>query len=251
MKIRHMIVFLVGVFSASLNYAAHPLVTEDTGTQGAGRHQIEVSADLARQNDAGVMTRTRLLSTTLTRGMTDSLDLAISLPYTRIRDDATPTTLTRGSGDIAVIAKWRFYEKDGLSFGVKPVLTLPTGDETKGLGNGRSTIGINAIAMWEVGAFAWMTTVGATHNANKIDARRHLWNVSTAIKIELHEHWAVAFDIGATRSPDKTETRHPAFGILGVIYSPNENLDLDVGFKKGLNKAEADHSVGVGLTWRF
>jgi hypothetical protein len=34
--------------------------------------------------------------------------------------------------------KWRFYEKDGLSFAIKPGIILPTGEEDKGLGDGSS-----------------------------------------------------------------------------------------------------------------
>jgi len=36
-----------------------------------------------------------------------------------------------------------------------------------------------------------------------------------------------------------------------VIYALSEDLDLDLGFKKGLNSAETDRQWGTGLTWRF
>ena len=37
------------------------------------------------------------------------------------------------------------FDKEGLSFDLKPGITLPTGDENKGLGNGRASYSLNLI----------------------------------------------------------------------------------------------------------
>ena len=36
-----------------------------------------------------------------------------------------------------------------------------------------------------------------------------------------------------------------------MIYAVSDDLDLDIGYKKGLNGIETDQQWGVGVTWRF
>jgi len=58
-------------------------------------------------------------------------------------------------------------------------------------------------------------------------------------------------DIGQSSPALKAESSKPRFMVLGAIYALSEDLDLDFGFKKGLNSAETDRQWGGGLTWRF
>ena len=78
--------------------AAHPLVSDDTGTQGAGRWQFEASADRTRERDDGLVAREHEVAFTLTRGLSDTLDLAIGLPWLRLAASGAPTQ--RGAGDL-------------------------------------------------------------------------------------------------------------------------------------------------------
>lgn len=43
----------------------------------------------------------------------------------------------KGLSDASFEVKWRFYESKGLSLGVKPGMSFPTGSERKGLGAGK------------------------------------------------------------------------------------------------------------------
>ncbi|MBI3041689.1 MAG: hypothetical protein HYY78_02555, partial [Betaproteobacteria bacterium] len=97
--------------------AFQPLVTDDTGTQGAGGNQIEVAYNrtVDKAPDARVVTHEAPL--VFTRGVTDALDLYAGLGYQRIVPPA-PEAVQRGWGNPAVGAKWRFYENEAakLSF---------------------------------------------------------------------------------------------------------------------------------------
>jgi len=53
------------------------------------------------------------------------------------------------------------------------------------------------------------------------------------------------------RNPDPSSHTDPAFIIGGLIYSVSENLEINFGIKRGLNKPETDDSVLAGITWRF
>ena len=43
----------------------------------------------------------------------------------------------------------------------------------------------------------------------------------------------------------------PVFGLGGLIYTVNENLDLSSGLKVGLTKPEADLTGTFGVTIKF
>lgn len=56
----------------------------------------------------------------------------------------------------------------------------------------------------------------------------------------------LSLDVGSYRNDDPHSNTNPAFTIIGLIYSPIKNLDLDIGLKKELNKAEVDHAWRLG-----
>ena len=241
-----------GLLLYSPAHAAHPLITEDTGLQGKGNWQFELNTDRSKTvADDGSM-RVRAVNSTLSYGVSDDWDIAVNFPHTTIiTNDSLATPRERGAGDIALFAKWRFYEQDRLSLGLKPSVTIPTGDERRGLGNGRATFALNAISTLEAGDLSWLATIGATINRNSVDARTRLWNVSSALTYQFNSRWSAALDVGTYRNPEKQSRDDPAFALIGVIYSPTDAMDFDVGYKKGLNKAEVDYSLGVGATLRW
>lgn len=133
---------------ASTAHAAHPLVSDDTGTQGVGGYQVEVNTDWLR--DAGVKTRTA--TATLTRGMTESVDVYLDTPYAL----SQPT----GFNDMGLGLKWRFFESDGLSVGLKPELSIATGNQEKQLGDGRSGGALTVLTQYDLGAWTWLFNLG-------------------------------------------------------------------------------------------
>jgi hypothetical protein len=58
-------------------------------------------------------------------------------------------------------------------------------------------------------------------------------------------------DIGVERAPDKASNTNPAYILGGLVYSVTEHFDVDFGIKGGLNKAEPDYALLVGLTFKF
>ena len=241
-----------GLLLHSPAHAAHPLITEDTGLQGKGNWQFELNTDRSKTVGDDGSTRVRAVNSTLSYGVSDDWDIAVNFPHTTIiTNDTRAATRERGPGDIAFFAKWRFYEQDNLSFGLKPGVTIPTGDETKGLGSGRAAFALNAISTLVAGNLLWLATIGATINRNSVDARTRLWNVSSALTYQFNSRWSAALDVGAYRNPEKQSRDDPAFALIGAIYSPTDAMDFDVGYKKGLNKAEVDYSMGVGVTLRW
>lgn len=255
------LIIFVLVFSTPA-FAAHPLVTDDTGTQGKGRFQLEVNSEFTydKETEKGVITKETggEVETVLSWGVIENVDIILGVPYqwTKIEEDGKVTSDVDGISDMSLEVKWRFFEKDGLSFALKPGITLPTGDEKKGLGNGRPSYGLVFITTKEVEPWAFHLNLGYTHNEYKLEAdeeanRKDIWHASLATEVEVVKDMKVVADVGVETNPDKTSNKHPAFILGGMIYSITENLDIDVGVKGGLNKPETDTAIRAGITMRF
>ncbi|NUU01287.1 transporter [Herbaspirillum robiniae] len=236
------------ILCATMNqaYAAHPLVTDDTGVQGEGRHQIEVNTDWSRQTgQAG-----HVGAFTYTYGITDKLDLFANLPLTFQSKDGT------GVGDYSLGAKWRYYDEEGLSLAFKPEFFMPSGDEEKSLGNGRNSLGLTSITSYETGPWTLHGNVGLNYNRYKLGSddqskRKLVWRASAATWYALNQQWKLVADTGVAQNVDRGNRTWPAYALLGVIWSPNQTVDLDFGAKFGLNKAEVTRQFGVGITLHY
>ena len=237
---------LLAAFTPSA-YAAHPLISDDSGTQGAGNWQLEVNTDHTRTRDDGQTAWARQLNTTLTRGVTDELDVAANLPLQR--NSASGEPAQSGVADVTVQAKWRFYDnKQGWSLALRPAVTLPTGSDSKGLGNGRATAGATLISTLEAGDWTWLANAGYTFNDNRLGDRKHLWAASTALLYKLTEQWSLVADVGASRGTDASASRTNKFAVLGTIYHLNDKTDLDIGWRRSLGAKPVSNTMGVGLT---
>ncbi len=239
--------------------AAHPLITDDTGTQGKGKVQLEIVGEYGHDKEDGATTNSFVVPTipVLSYGIANTADLVLSISDQRIETKQDGVTTTeRGISDASIQVKWRFYEKDGLSFAVKPGVTLPTGDENKGLGNGRVSYSMFFITTKEIAPWAFHLNLGYIRNEYKLQADedanvKDIWHVSLASQVEVVKNLKAVADIGMERNSDKTSDTNPAFILGGFIYSITENLDVDFGVKGGLNKPETDISYLAGITVRF
>jgi hypothetical protein len=237
-----------------------PLITDDTGTQRPNKttHQLEFSYDRVRDRDAGVNTRASVPGFTHTLGISDPLDIYIGTTYNRVAidDPAAGNTTVKGIGDTGIGVKWRFFEKGNLSFALKPQLTLATGDENKGLGTGRASGAVTLIMAYEAEPVTWLANVAYLRNNYKLAAdenalRSNLYRLSAAALVKVHEKARLFVDVGSTTNADNTSNTRPAYFLFGAIYSPNKDLDLDVGLKLRLKGPEADRTLSIGATYRF
>jgi hypothetical protein len=224
--------------------ATHPLVTEDTGTQGEAGNQLELNTDWQIEGD----TRTQVATMAYTRGLTDALDVFVSAPHTM----SSPS----GMNDSSLGIKWRFYDENGLSLGVKPEYLMASGDAGKGLGNGRDGMALTLMLQYEAGNWIWLANVAATRNRYSdatlaADNREWVGRESLALIYKATEQLSLLIDVGQSDHREKAQSQRPQYAVLGMIYSPRAGLDLDIGYKAGLNSTETDRQIGVGVTWRF
>jgi len=253
---------------SSVSFAAHPLITDDTGTQGKGNFQVEINAEYGydketeeaedSEEEITVKEAGTEVAGILSYGITDSIDIVFGIPYqwNKAWEDGDTTSDDNGVSDMSLELKWRFYEFEGLSLALKPGVTFPTGDEDNGLGSGRMSSGITFITTKETGPWAFHLNLAYTHNEYELEEdkdanRKDIWHVSLASQIDVMKDLTVVANIGVERNADRESNTHPAFLLGGLIYSLSENIDIDFGYKAGLNKPETDYLVLSGINFRY
>ena len=61
---------------------------------------------------------------------------------------------------------------------LKPILTLPTGDSAKGLGNDRLNPGMSGVLGWGGDRVSLSANLAYTFNDNKLGDRKDIWSAS-------------------------------------------------------------------------
>jgi len=243
----------VSLIDAEPALAAHPLLTEDTGTQGTGNSQLELTYDGFRDRLAGVKVRGAQSAALYSYGVIETADLQVGLPYLRLDEDEPGGQRRRTSGinDLSIDVKWRFYEQGAFSLALKPGITLPTGDADKFLGAGRVTWGALLVGSYEPGALAFHSHVGYRNFDNTIGAKVSLWHISAAATWQAVERLKLVMDVSRDSNPVPGYYKPLVYVIGGAIWSPLKNLDLDIGYRYGASKPALDQGLLAGVTLRW
>lgn len=195
--------------------------------------------------------RTTQAAAPLTCGMLDNLDVAVGLPWLKAEAEGE-SAAKNGMSDISISAKWRLYERESLSFALRPGITLlPTGNDSKGLGSGKVAYSLFFITTQELKPFIVHLNLGYICNENKLDERVDIWHASLAGEFAATKALRIVFNVGQEKNPDPLADKNPAYVLAGLIYSVTESLDVDCGFKRALNDAEPDYTILGGIALRF
>ena len=255
---------------STLGWAAHPFVTDDTGTQGKGNWQLELQGDLLRSDrtadtGSGPVEQKRKLNSfvpVLSYGIVDNIDIQVGLSYLRLytSENGVVTEDEHGVSDSTLEIKWRFFEAGAFSLALKPGVLLPTGDEAKGLGTGKTSWGVALLATYEAEPWTFLGNIAYSKARFKLpqdaaDNESNLWRVSGGLSYAVARDVRLVSEAGLRRNELKndpfTPDRTSQFGMIGIIYSPSKNMDFDAGFRKNFNDAEFEKAFLVGATFRW
>jgi hypothetical protein len=242
--------------------AAHPLVTDDTATQGAGRVQLELDGLAARAHEAhggpAAVEESTEGALIATLGLHDAVDVAVALPLaaTRMTVGGARQGATAGLGDLGLELKWRVVEAGGFSLAVKPGLTLPTGDPARGLGTGQPCGALLLAATQQAGSLTLHLNVGygLDHYAlaeERLEHVRDIWLVSLAAQRDLWPGLTLVGDLGVTSGDERASRVPGVFGLGGLILAVDPGMDLDVGLKAGWKGGDRTLALLAGLAARF
>jgi hypothetical protein len=219
--------------------AAHPLITEDTGTQGTGRYQLEVFAE--ELEERGTRRDIETYTGVLSYGIAETADVLVGLPLFRNGPD--------GVGDASLDLKWRFFERDAVSLALMPGITVPTGDERDGRGTGKVTYGSLIIVSYAPGAIAVHAHAGFRRNENKLGERESLRQLAAAATYRIGE---VRFVGELTRETNPVPGGGTVrYSTVGAIWSMTRDVDLDIGWRNGNASAPIDEALLLGATVRW
>ena len=224
-------------------YGAHPLNTEDTGTQGKGGWQLEVNGERNQDKIDGETVKGAQAAAVLSHGVAETVDLQFGVPW-------QDTGSARGAGDLIAALKWRFWEQGPLSAGLRAGVTSPTGDEDRGLGNGKPTWAVLLIGQYEGERWIFLAHAGYRRNSNVFGDRESIGEISAAALYKATAQLKLLVDANRTTNADPQSDQKIRQMVIGAIYSPSKDLDLDIGFRRG-NDAALERAVMAGVTLRW
>lgn len=228
-------------FAALEAHAAHPLITEDTGTLGAGRWQLELFGEAGEAG--GTDARLDRDDAVLSYGLARNLDLQAGVPWIHER--------TSGAGDATLDLKWRFLERGDLSLALKPGVSLPTGNEQESRGAGRVGWGSQFVASYDQAPAVFHVHLGYRRHRNKVGERESLSHVSGAVELRVAPGLRAVVDVARNTNPDPAQSRPERYLVFGAIWSVTRDLDLDVGVKRGHGSAALQEAILLGLAARW
>lgn len=220
-------------------HAAHPLITDDTGTQGKGRWQLEAFGVEGRER--ATKARLKEYGAVLSYGIAETAELLVGMPWIASGAD--------GIGDASLDLKWRFFEKDALSLGLKPGITLPTGDEGERRGTGRATWGTLFILSYAPGPLALHAHAAYRRNENKFGERESLRQLAGAATVRVGDVRLVGELARETNPVPGGATARST--TIGAIWSLTREFDLDIGWRTGRGGAALDDMLLLGMTLRW
>jgi len=228
--------------SATPVFAAHPMLTEDTGTQGIGNFELELGYSQAHDDGA----RIGELGPQLSYGALDNLDLIVRPTWLHVR--SAPTNMTsQGFGDTGLDFKWRFPGQGALTFGVRAGVALPTGDADKELGKGKASPHAILIATWL--ADPWMFSANLDYVYDPlIGDRRNLSGASAVAAYSANDVWRFTAEVGTAMNPDPSRASWLTVARFGVIATVLKGLDVDAGYQVRLTRAAPAEIVLAGVT---
>jgi hypothetical protein len=232
--------------------AAHPLQTEDTGTQGAGNVELENGLGWTHQGGAALFDYQPQWS----YGASAALDLIVQPSWLSSRPaaDGTAAPTTRGGGDTNLDFKWRFYGEAPWSYAVRAGVLLPTAQHGLGLPGGEIGLHGLAVVTYDAAPLTLHGNLGLTHNPAALAAgslRTTQAAVSAAALWQLTPRWIVTADAGAGANADPRRKAWPATALAGVICTLQPGLDADIGYQASVRAAPAAREWLAGLTYRF
>jgi len=227
-----------------------PLKTEDSGTTPYGKTALELSIDSPNWESNDMEHE---FCSVVNYGLSDSLDAGFEMPFVRI--NPVNGELEKGLGDIVLRMKYRIInETDAYpAFLIKPTFKIPSGDEEKGLGSGKSDAGILLVLSKSFGNFSGYLNAGY----NMLDLPKDkFWSDNTAFiglgfSQPVNERVTLLGELTYEPNFNSRRSDDPFDMVWGVNYNLSQTAMLDFALRSGLTDASQDYSVISGITLNF
>jgi len=151
------------------------------------------------------------------------VQLKLEIPVEVVSKDGGSTEA--GEGDMLLGVKWPFLEEQGWRpiVGIYPQLLVPTGDHSRGLGEGRPAYVLPVLAEKHWGEWTAYGNVG--YVVQTADDERNYWYEGVSINREVNDSLELGGEI-TENSPPPTEGYSNLAFNLGGTWKINEHFNL-------------------------
>lgn len=224
-------------------FAGHPLITDLTETVAPKNVEAETAFEYSGKGGEKAF----LLQETLTAGIVEKVDASLAIPFMSLSGGETHS----GFSDMTLGVKWNFFASEHYSLAVKPFITLPTGDENKGLGEGNVGFGGILMATTELNTkLALDANFGFSHKNPKGGEVYNEFAGSVAGRYEATKELKAVGELTLATSDQSGSKVQSLLGI-GAVYAVQKSLDVDLGVRFGLTKEADDYALLAGCTFKF
>jgi hypothetical protein len=239
------VIAIVAVLGAPRAFAAHPLVTEDTATQGAGNVELENGLSRAQQGSARVFEYQPQIS----YGLLTALDLIVQPSWLAEHPASGPQI--EGLGDTNFDAKWRFFGAAPWSWAIRAGITASTNRRGLGLPAGRTSEHAVLVLTYDEAPLAVHINAGLIVNPRDAGLQRSVGHFSTAVMWSVNAHLILTGEAAVDSNPDSSGSSWGGSALAGAVYTVRSGLDIDFGYQVGLHAEAPTHTWLGGITYRF
>jgi len=161
-------------------------------------------------------------------GIAPDFQLHVIAPMEYVKPAGLPSHY--GYGDTELGVKWRFFENEEAKFmaGIYPLLEIPTGDESKGLGNGDTQV---FLPLWLQKAWGpWQTYGGGGYWINPGDGHEDFWFFGWEVQREINKNLTLGAELFYETPRQTDDERHFGFNIGSIInITENHHILLSAG----------------------
>jgi hypothetical protein len=200
--------------------AGPPFVTDDPEPVPYQHFEFYIAGQYSHERDGDGAAAP---SFELNYGAAPNLQLHLVAPFVFDGPDQQPSHY--GYGDTELGAKFRFIqETDYLpQVGVFPLVELPTGAHSRGLGNGKTQV---FVPIWLQKSWGnWTSYGGGGWFYNPGEGNRNFWRVGWELQRRLREDLVIGGEI-FYESPDARDARDRLAFNLGGIYDASDHIHL-------------------------
>jgi hypothetical protein len=210
-RLRRATLLLVSVIIATAAQAGPPFVTDDPETPPLHGWEINVPITLEHETGEDVLEMPLL---DINYGYRPNVQLKVEFALLHVRLDGGRTE--RGLSDTSVGVKWRFLEEDRAlpQMAVYPQVTIPTGDDHRGLGQGKPSYVLPLIAQKSWGRWTAFGNVGVV--VQNWRGSRHFWFHGLTVVREVTPRLELGGEVYGNSPIDRDERTSLGFNLGGI-----------------------------------
>jgi hypothetical protein len=219
MKLCCAAVSIASLLAIDFTRAGPPFVTDDPEPPPPGGWEINVPFILEHASGATEMDAPLF---DLNYGL-PGIQLKLEIPIEIIHDDRDGTV--SGAGDLLLGVKWRFLnnERSQLQLGVYPQLLVPTGDHSRGLGEGQPGFVLPFLAQknWE----KWTVYGNIGYWWRGANEARNYFYAGAVLEREISEQLELGVELFGNSPKERGGSSELAFNVGGT-WKLSKHLNL-------------------------